>query len=272
MAKDINILLMGIDTHHHPDFIYERSAGSGVYTVMCFSTPFFIRTELGIEVGGPGDCIVHEPTFPELHGTGEGMSEGFRNDWIHLDGKDVLKLIEEYDIPLNRIIHTGQPHLFTEQFKKIEFEFSYRKPYYEKEIFLLIEDIFLTIGRYHQMALELESYTPSESEYRKRFVEVRSLIHHRFYEGWTVKRMAELVNLSENRFSVLYQKFFKTSPKDDLISKQIETAKILLISSNSSIEEISNSCNFSSFYYFSRIFKKRVGCSPSSFRKKFIGK
>jgi AraC-like DNA-binding protein len=268
MINEINILLMGIDTPHHPEFIYNRPYGSGVYTLMCFSTPFFIHTNSGIEIGKPGDCIIHDPEFPQMHGTVEGMPLGFRNDWLHLSGSDVLKLTEKYNIPLNTLVHTGQIHLMTEQFKKVENERSYHKPFCDKEVLLLMEEMFLMIGRYHQMDLELENFKPSEREYKKKFIEVRLYIHDHFNETWPIKRMAELLSLSTNRFSVLYLKFFKISPKDDLISKRIEEAKILLINSNFSIEQISCACKFSSIYYFSRIFKKRVGCSPSSFRKR----
>ena len=50
-------------------------------------------------------------------------------------------------------------------------------------------------------------------------------------------------------------------------NNRISLAKHLLETSNTSIEEISDSLGFSNSCYFSRTFKKRVGISPSAYRK-----
>lgn len=267
MIQDINILLLGTDTPHHPDFITDKTDRGDLYVLMCFSTPFFSRTMEGIEIGEPGDCIIHDPAFPQFHGTINGMSEGFRNDWMHLSGMGVNKLLVDYGLPVNRIIRSGESHLLTSLFREIEAEFLSRKPYWENKINLLLEEIFLLIGRYYQLTIELENYTPIEREFKKKFNVVRAHIHSHFQYPWSIKNMSDMLSLSTNRFTVLYRKYFKISPKDDLINKRIEEAKICLVSSNASIEQIALNCGFSSLYYFSRIFKQRVGSSPTSFRK-----
>ena len=50
-------------------------------------------------------------------------------------------------------------------------------------------------------------------------------------------------------------------------NNRITQAKRLLENSNASIEEISGSLGFSNACYFSRTFKKRIGISPSAYRK-----
>lgn len=265
--EDINIILLGTDTPHTTDFIIDRPDGEGSYVLLSFSTPFFIRTEVGNEEGKPGDCILHDPIFPQYHGTPNGK-EGFRNDWMHVSGEGILKLASKYNIPFNRILSTKEPHLLTEYFRRIETELDYHKPYWEDEINLLLEGIFLLISRQWHLAIENENLTSVEREFEKRFVEVRTHIHQHYNNNWQVDKMASLLNLSPNRFSVLYHKFFKSSPKDDLLTRRIEESKILLLSSNKSVQEVALDCGFASLYYFSRIFKKRVGSSPNSFRRK----
>lgn len=64
---------------------------------------------------------------------------------------------------------------------------------------------------------------------------------------------------------------FKTvtnsSPINYLIQVRINHAKLLLTSTNMSINEISEKCGFSSPNYFSLIFKKKVRMSPSDYRQ-----
>jgi AraC-like DNA-binding protein len=256
-----------VDTPHHRDFVIDRPYGFKHYVLLCFSTDYFCRTASDIETGQPGDCILHDLTFPQHHGSVEGMSEGFRNDWIHMNGDHVLELAQQYQIPVNQIIRTGKNHLLTPYLRTMQLELSERKPYAEQKIQLLLEEIFLAIARQQTLAGEFEALTPTERELRVKLEEARQFIHERFQSEWTVERMAERVNLSSNRFAVLYSKFFKISPKDDLIRKRTEEAKVMLINTSMSIEKIALHCGFNSMYYFSRIFKKREGCSPREYRR-----
>ncbi|MFD2701876.1 helix-turn-helix transcriptional regulator [Paenibacillus shunpengii] len=267
MSNSIQVTLMGINTPHEPDFILDRPAGFHAYVLLCFMTPFVARTAQGMEQGRIGDCLLHDPSFGEYHRSAPGMTDGFRNIWFHLSGEQVPLLAEQYDVPFNEIISTGDPGWLLPTARALEHELFHRKPYTVERITLLVEDLFLQLGRQKKLTQELESYTPLEKELRYKFTEIRAQVHSEYQEPWNVERMAKLVNLSPERFWVLYQKFFKASPKDDLITKRLEEAKVLLISSSRSIEQVALDCGFNSVFYFSRIFKKRNGYSPSVFRK-----
>lgn len=267
MTDNINISLFGIDTPHQPDFVIDWPNGIHSYILMCFSTPFFIRTLSGIETGKPGDCILYTPDFPQYHGTLPGEIHGFRNDWLHLTGNNLITQAEKYQIPFNQIIRTGQSHIISSHLHRIANEVSYQQPYKNERIALIVEEILLLISRYSKLEFEFENLKPVEQEYKKPFIEVRSYIHLHFQEDWPINRMANMLNLSSSRFSVLYHNFFKISPKEDLIVKRIDEAKILLISTRASVEQVALDCGFKSIYYFSKIFKKRTGVSPQAFRR-----
>ncbi|WP_028611581.1 AraC family transcriptional regulator [Paenibacillus harenae] len=268
MTIQSHIKLLGIDTPHRSDFVVDRPRGEDCYVLLCFSTPFFTRTVAGMELGEPGDCLLYAPSFPQYHGTPAGMKEGFRNDWAHIEGSGVKQLAQECGIALNSLIRTGEKHLLSANFRAIEAELAHKRPFWEQKIDIELQDVMCTIGRQQQLVIEMEQYTPTEREFKKKFIEARVAVHERYAEEWNVERMANLVNLSPERFSVLYQTFFRTSPKEDLIAKRLEEAKIRLINSNDSIEKISAECGFNSIYYFSRLFKKRVGCPPGYYRNR----
>lgn len=98
-------------------------------------------------------------------------------------------------------------------------------------------------------------------------MEIRKHVTNTPADTWTVADMAEIVNLSTNRFSVLYRKFFGQSPMDDLLSARIELAKSYLVSSSSTLEVIADGCGFANVYYFSKLFKKRTGYPPGKYRR-----
>ena len=67
------------------------------------------------------------------------------------------------------------------------------------------------------------------------------------------------------------RKTFKTytgiAPHQYLIQLKIEKAKMLLANRSRSIKEIAFSLNFESAFYFSKLFKEKVGVSPKEYRK-----
>ena len=82
-----------------------------------------------------------------------------------------------------------------------------------------------------------------------------------------ISKLAEKCMVSTRYFAELFSAYFGVSPKEYIIRMQIESAKNLLISSDMPIGEVAESCGFSDVYYFSKIFKKEVGDTPTSFRK-----
>lgn len=79
--------------------------------------------------------------------------------------------------------------------------------------------------------------------------------------------LAKMSGVSTRYFSELFSGFFGVSPKEYILRMQLESAKSLLISSNESINSISDICGFSDVYYFSKMFKKATDKTPSEFRK-----
>jgi AraC-like DNA-binding protein len=69
-----------------------------------------------------------------------------------------------------------------------------------------------------------------------------------------------------------FRKAFKTytgiAPHQYLLQLKIEKAKMLLFNRSKSIKEIAFSLNFDSAFYFSKLFKEKVGVSPKEYRKK----
>ncbi len=53
---------------------------------------------------------------------------------------------------------------------------------------------------------------------------------------------------------------------DDLIDIRIQASKVMLKGSNRSLKQIAYACGFQNEYYFSKMFKSRVGTAPSSYR------
>jgi AraC-like DNA-binding protein len=83
----------------------------------------------------------------------------------------------------------------------------------------------------------------------------------------TVLQCAEHVNLSPNYLSDLLRKETGKTTQEHIHYHLLEIAKDRLLGSDDSVKEIAYSLGFEYSHYFSSLFKKKMGISPSEFRK-----
>lgn len=231
--------------------------------VMCFRTPFRFHAGGEMYTGEAGDCLVHPPGTPHMHGPLIGASEGFVNDWLHIDGEDVTDLLSLYGVKVNRPISTGNSTLILGHLESIQREQFTLQPSWEIAVELIIHQMLLELGRYSQQ----KSGDEERGEVEARLVDVRMAVHQQFALEWTLEQMADMASLSKGRFSVLYSRCFGVSPIEDLIRQRLHHAAYLLGSSRITVKEAAMACGFNSIYYFSRTFHRRYGCSPSDYSR-----
>ncbi len=85
----------------------------------------------------------------------------------------------------------------------------------------------------------------------------------------TLEELANNAGLSVSHYSRLFKKYTGHSPIDYLTLLRMDRAKELLLLSDYKLKSIANSVGYEDEFYFSRIFKKIVGLSPSGFIKKY---
>ena len=83
-----------------------------------------------------------------------------------------------------------------------------------------------------------------------------------------VKEVAENIHVSESHLRRLFINDLGQSPIEYLQACRIEHAKEMLLYGSDSLSAIAEKCGYSSLFYFSKIFKKTVGVSPTEFRNR----
>lgn len=86
-------------------------------------------------------------------------------------------------------------------------------------------------------------------------------------EPLSLSEIAEGCSMSTSKLKGLFRDGVGDGPINHLINLKIERAKLLISQGNLNFTEISESLGFSSLHYFSRLFKKRTGLSPSEYLK-----
>lgn len=89
-----------------------------------------------------------------------------------------------------------------------------------------------------------------------------------FMEPITLTDIAKSVCYSEYYLTRKFQKEMGMSLRDYINRVRLEYAKILLISTEDSIQQISEKVQFGTRNYFTRVFRQQEGCTPSEYRER----
>ena len=85
----------------------------------------------------------------------------------------------------------------------------------------------------------------------------------------SIDEYAHSHNFSISWFIQSFKQYTGTTPTQYLLFLRISNAKNLLENTSFNISEISRAIGYENPLYFSRIFKKQSGLSPSEYRKKY---
>lgn len=119
--------------------------------------------------------------------------------------------------------------------------------------------------------LRLETLSPKDQTRRERIArEAKHFIESHYAEPLSLNIVSDAVFLSPSYFSSLFKQYSKLTFREYLTRVRIEKAKGLLERLDLNITEISEKVGYEDFNYFSQVFKKITGLSPSQYRKKVV--
>ena len=97
----------------------------------------------------------------------------------------------------------------------------------------------------------------------------KQLLDDALFSNVTLEEIAEKLHVSKVHIMREFSKYFNgETPYNYLINLKIEMAKRFLMNTNMSVSEICYRLAFNDPHYFSRIFKKKTGDSPLSYRQR----
>lgn len=252
----------GTDWAHELGDVVDRPNGFGEYLFLRFRTPMHVRTARGTQRCKAGTCLIYSPDHPQWY-RGDGV--GFRDDWCHVSGADVQACLERAELPLNTLFMPRSTTFFPVLIEEIRTELQRREALWEDFVALLVARMMFLLGRsLREVGDQNDGVDVAQ---RKRLRRVREQVHQRLTEPWTVAKMAKLARLGDNRFAVLYRRCFGVSPMEDLIQARLHHAEWLLTNRHMTVTTAAQQSGFASIHYFSRLFRKRVGCAPSDYSR-----
>lgn len=253
----MKLKMLGVNFPHKKNEFCKKTV-TPFFVVCCFSTPFLYTYDEELREGCAGDILINSPGNVVYHGPTNDLEQGFINDWFHIEGEDFAKLLTKYPLPLNQAFSVGKNFFIRRYATKLLREFQNSQAGTEDVIDCLITEMVIDIFRAYSGAYQTDEQNNSISI-------VKSEILKNPGKNWTLAEMAKISGYSASRFSELYFSKYGISPINDVINERLNLAKHLLVSGQTSIGNVANLCGFNSVYYFSKCFKKNVGCTPTEY-------
>lgn len=182
--------------------------------------------------------------------------------WVHFTGYDVDMILDYYKMPKDEnVFFTGTSPDYQWLFRQMIQELQLRRVNYDELLNMMLKHIFLMINRY---------FTENQITSSDVLNEIEKAVHY-FNENYNqqiiIEKYAEDCHMSTCWFINNFKKITKVTPMQYLISLRIINAMNLLETTNYNISEIANAVGYDNALYFSRLFHKYTGMSPSEYKK-----
>lgn len=93
-------------------------------------------------------------------------------------------------------------------------------------------------------------------------------IYEHYQEPLTLEEIAASGAMSRSKCCTIFKRYLQQSPIGFLNKYRLEVARYLLANTRSGISQIAISCGFNHFSYFSKMFLREYGCTPTEYRRK----
>lgn len=139
------------------------------------------------------------------------------------------------------------------------------QPFYELNILSLLMQFWCFLLQQPGILPQKNAAAPnSDLDLQRNIV---TFIYQNYAEKLTLDEIAAAGNVGRNKCCALFRKYLQQSPIDFLNRYRLEVSCNLLQNSSKSITEIALACGFVHLSYFSKLFQRSYGCTPSEYRR-----
>ena len=202
--------------------------------------------------------------FPgEWHRFKPNLQTGWDEFWVGFKG-DIIKNIEyqHFIAKENAVLEIGFHETIIKLFITIIEKTKAERTGYQP---LVSGIVMYLLGEIHSLTKQqrFDGEDITESIINKARIIFRTNID----QDIAMEKIAEELNVSYAWFRKAFKTYTGIAPNQYLLQLKIEKAKMLLLDHSKTIKEIAFGLNFESAFYFSKLFKEKIGMSPELYRK-----
>lgn len=183
--------------------------------------------------------------------------------WVHFTGNNVKNILRRYGIADDaHIIHTGTSLAYKQLFLQMIQELKLCKEDYEEMLVNHLSQLLILLHRAIDSRPRGKSpFLMNEMDAAVRF------FHENYNRPISIEDYAADHHMSVSWFIRNFKEYTSSTPAQYILSLRVSNAQTLLEGTSYNITEIANIVGYDNPLYFSRVFRKQCGMSPSDFRK-----
>lgn len=177
--------------------------------------------------------------------------------WAHFTGSYTARFLDDCGFGTLPCIFHSKPNIkITSSFGMLFDVFSTHQPLQKQKLACRLEDILLRI------ASELHDTNASRS-----LTKSLGYIHTFYGKELRIPDLAQMESLSNSRYITVFKERMGMTPSEYVIDLRINVACDLLKNHTMSIKEVAACVGYDNPCFFSKIFKKKTGMSPKSYKE-----
>lgn len=243
-----------------PTFKTNRPKGRGDYQLLYVADgKAHFRFNGEDTIVSKGEMVLFRPYEPQVYNY-------YPKDkcdvyWVHFTGFDAEKILSDYGLPIkNNLIFSGTSPDYVWLFEQMIRELQLCRFNYEELLALLLQHVFLLIKRHVKENNKAGVDALNEIERSIRY------FNENYNKQINIEKYAQSLHISPCWFIRRFKAVVKQTPMQYILSIRLANAKLLLETTSYNITEISNAVGYDNPLYFSRLFSKHVGISPSEYK------
>lgn len=216
------------------------------------------------EIVTAGHMVLYRPKEPQKYEYyAEDQAEVY---WVHFTGSDVTNILRSYGLTKDKkIFYCGSGLDYKNIFRAMIQELQMCKEDYPEMLEMYLRQILIKLHRYFNTVAKVENNQIIED------IDNAMLYFADHYnEEICIEDYAKEHHMSISWFIRSFKQYTGSTPMQYILAKRIYNAEALLQNESYNITEISNIIGYDNPLYFSRIFKKVKGISPTEYRKHII--
>jgi AraC family transcriptional regulator of arabinose operon len=208
-----------------------------------------------------GHMVIFRPKeFQKYEYYGADKTEVY---WVHFTGGNVKNILRSYGISDDmRVLYVGTSPVYAELFKRMIEELQRCRDDYEEMLTILLRELLITIHRELKKERRLsDPYLDHEMDLAVRY------FGENYSSDISIEDYARSRGMSISWFIRSFRRYTGTTPMQYILNARMTNAQMLLETTQCPVSEIARIVGYDNPLYFSRLFHRQRGFSPSAFRK-----
>ena len=203
-----------------------------------------------------GNFIIFSPKCPYSYF--HDRHEQIECFWIHFSGSDVEKALTQYNFGIFPRVNTmTHDMVINARYSNIFNAFAQNDKFRDRELSILFDRLLLSLAKRTNGAHGAKGVLTKSLNY----------INDNYNTNVYIPDLAELENLSLSRYNTIFREVTGTSPSEYIKQLRLNAACELLLSTDMAINLIGEAVGYPNQCFFSKMFKRNIGMSPTEYRQ-----